>query len=91
MLPRNLDGSHHIVSRAGHDDADRLDLVNAGVGGVQRARNAIEPDLALDVLLELALQVQDLAPFDGDDEVHLDVAVAQLLRLLVPGRVPERE
>ena len=30
----------------GSDDAERLDLVDAGVGGVERARDRVEPDLA---------------------------------------------
>src|SRR5215510_3723747 len=44
MLPGNLHGPDDGVARARHDDAQRLDLIDAGVGRVQRARDAIEAD-----------------------------------------------
>jgi hypothetical protein len=53
MPPGNQHGADDNVPRPRHDDADRFDAVDAGVGGIQGAGNAIEPDLAADVLLEI--------------------------------------
>ena len=39
-VPRgDLDGAHHRLGRSRDDDAERLDLVDAGVGRIQRARH----------------------------------------------------
>ena len=59
---RDLDGAHDVLARPRHDDAERLDLIDAGVGGVERARDRVEADLAGDLLFELALQVQAQRP-----------------------------
>jgi hypothetical protein len=50
------------VSRAGRsDDADRLPLIDARVGGVQPARVLVKADLALDAIPEVG---GDLSPLD---------------------------
>ena len=38
VLGGGLHGAHDVVARARHDDAERLNLVDAGVGAVQSAR-----------------------------------------------------
>ena len=43
-----LDRAHHRFGRSRDDDAERLDLVDAGVGRVQRARDLVEADFAVD-------------------------------------------
>jgi len=35
-----------VVTIAGHDHAERFDLIDAGVGGIKRASDAIEADFA---------------------------------------------
>ena len=42
--------------RSRDDDAERLDLVDAGVGRIERARDLVEADFAVDRRFELALQ-----------------------------------
>ena len=56
MPPRDLDGPDDILARSDDDDAERLDLVNAGIGRLQRPGYAVEPDLAVDPILELPSQ-----------------------------------
>ena len=56
VLRRQFHHARHVLGRAWHDHADRLDLVDAGVGRVQRARDAIESDLAVNGVVEGALQ-----------------------------------
>ena len=51
------DRAHHRFGRARNDDAERLDLVDAGVGRVQRARHLVEANFAVDRGFELALQI----------------------------------
>ena len=46
MLGAEPDDADQIVARARQDDALRLDLVDAGVGGVERAGDSIESNLA---------------------------------------------
>ena len=48
----------------GSDDAERLDLVDAGVGGVERARDGVEADLAGDLVAERAAQPGDVQAAD---------------------------
>ena len=53
-----------------NDDAERVNLIDAGVGGVEGARNCVEPDFARDLLLELAPQcsgLNDLEWFAGQE------------------------
>ena len=45
-----------VVARFRDDDAERLDLIDAGVGGVERARHRVEADLAGDLRLEIAAE-----------------------------------
>jgi hypothetical protein len=50
-MPRcDLDSADDILTRPRDDDAKRLNLVNAGVSGVQRARDPVEPDLTFNLL-----------------------------------------
>ena len=53
---RGLHRPHDIVPGPGDDDAERHDLIDAGVSGVEGARDAVEPDFALDLFLELLLK-----------------------------------
>ena len=53
MLRADTDDADEIVARPRQDDAERLDLVDARVGGVERARDLVEPDFAFELLLEL--------------------------------------
>ena len=48
VLGGDRDGADHRLGGLGNDDAQRLDLVDAGVGGVKRARDRVEADLAVD-------------------------------------------
>jgi hypothetical protein len=56
VLSRGVDRRHHIRPRFRNDDAERFDLINAGVGRIERTRYAIEPDFALDLALEVPLE-----------------------------------
>ena len=47
------DGLLHVVAVFGDHHTERLDLVDAGVGGVEEPGEVIEADLALDRLREL--------------------------------------
>ena len=50
---RDLDGTDDVFAGARHHDAERFDLVDAGVGGIERPRHAIESNLALDLILKI--------------------------------------
>src|SRR5204863_9027712 len=56
VLARDVDRTRDIVRRARNDNAERLDLINARVGRVERARHGVEPDLAGNPSRELALE-----------------------------------
>src|SRR5262249_33446061 len=56
VLAREAHRVDDVRARAWNDDACRDDLIDAGVGGVERARNGIESDFALDHRVEGALQ-----------------------------------
>jgi hypothetical protein len=58
--PRDLDNANDVLTRSGNDDAERLDLIDARVGGVERARDPIEPDFARYRLFEIALKGSDV-------------------------------
>ena len=62
MPRRDLHDAHDIFARPRNDHAERIDSVDAGVGGVQRARDSIEPHLAFDLLFEL----------DSESIVHVE-------------------
>jgi hypothetical protein len=57
MPPRDVDNGDDVFARARDDHAKRLDLVDAGVGGVQRPRERVEPDLTFDRRFEVALEI----------------------------------
>ena len=57
---RQISTTRTTSARDWENEADGLDLVHAGVGRVERARHAIEPDLALDRRLEVPLQHRDV-------------------------------
>ena len=42
--------------RLGDDHPERLDLVDAGIGGIERARDLVEADLAFDRGLQIAAE-----------------------------------
>ena len=48
------------VARLHDDDAERLDLVDAGVGGIERARDLVEADFALEARFERAPEAVDV-------------------------------
>ena len=60
MAPADRDRLLDVVARARHDHAERLDLVDAGVGRVERARDRVEADLALEGGFEIASQGVDV-------------------------------
>ena len=53
MVPAELDRGHQVRGRTRHDYADRLDLVEAGIGRIEQAIMSAETDLPLDALLQL--------------------------------------
>ena len=82
MLAADLDGANDVFPRFHDHDAHRLNPVHAGIGGVQRARDLVEPHLALDDRVQIAAQSVDVeradvslrdrwGPFDGD-RMHLE-------------------
>ena len=62
----DLDGADHRLRRSWYHHPQRLDLIDARVGGVERPREAIETDLAVDGGFELALQNSIRNPRSGD-------------------------
>ena len=56
MPPADLHGADEIVARRDDHDAERLDLVDAGIGRVQAARNRVETHLALELSREFPAQ-----------------------------------
>ena len=50
------DGVDDVGPRLRDHDADRLDLIDAGVGGIECAGDAVEPHLALDGGFQLRAQ-----------------------------------
>ncbi len=84
MLAADLDGANDVFPRFHDDDAHRLDPVHAGIGGVERTRDLVEPHFALDDGVQIAAQSLDVeradvslgdrwSPFDGD-RMHLESA-----------------
>src|SRR5204862_540430 len=61
MMPGDLDGAHDIATAAHDDNAERFNLVDAGVGGIEAARDAVESDFPVDPALELASKSVDHA------------------------------
>ena len=57
MLRTDSDDADQIFARPRQDDPCRLDLIDAGVGGIERAGDAIETDLAGGVAFKIALQL----------------------------------
>ena len=53
VTPANLQAAQNVLAIPGNDHAHRLNLVDAGIGGIERARNRIEADLAFDLALQL--------------------------------------
>ena len=52
LRPRDLEDRLHVLHRLREDDAERLDLVVRGIGGVAPAAEAVEQDLALERLAQ---------------------------------------
>src|SRR5262249_14954014 len=49
----DLDGGMEILKSTRNDDAERLDLVDAGVGAVELTTGAVEADLALEMAVQM--------------------------------------
>src|SRR5262249_46499645 len=49
----NPNSLNEVLFSLRNDDAERFDLIDAGVGGVERPRDAVESYFALDRVLEL--------------------------------------
>ena len=60
MRGADPDDADQVFPGPGEDDAPRLDLVDAGVGGIQRAGDAIETDLPGQLVLEIAAEIVTL-------------------------------
>ena len=54
--PADLERAQNVLAMPGDHHAQRLDLVDAGVGGIERAGDGVEADLAFDGAFELAPQ-----------------------------------
>src|SRR5206468_6830112 len=56
MSAADLNGLDDVLARFHDNDTDRLDLIDARVGGVQRAGDRVKADLALELSLQIATQ-----------------------------------
>ena len=56
MSTRAVDGAEDIVARPHNDHAERLDLVDACVGRIERTRDLVESNLAVETRFEVPLQ-----------------------------------
>ncbi len=61
-LVGDLDHRLHIAFMPRHNDADRLDLIDRRVGGIQQPRVAVEAKIAFDPLLKLRLDLEIISP-----------------------------
>ena len=52
----DLKRADDVLASLGNHHAQRPDLVDAGVGGIERAGDCVEADFALDLALEFVLQ-----------------------------------
>ena len=60
VLGGDFDGGLHVVGVAGNYHADRLHLVDGGIGAVEDAREVVEPHIASDALLEFVLECRGI-------------------------------
>src|SRR5262249_31035429 len=67
-LGGDLDRGAHVLDGARDDHAERLDLVDAGVGAVQPARGGVEAHLAGEVLAQVLAEGQALQLGEVDHE-----------------------
>src|SRR5580698_1885142 len=66
VTPANLQTAQNVFAIPGNDYACRLDLIDARIGGIKRARNRIEADFAFNLALQLpAERVGDLDLYDA--------------------------
>ena len=56
VAARDRDGADDVLARADDDDAGRIDLIDAGVGRVQRSGDGVEADFAVEGIRQVALQ-----------------------------------
>src|SRR2546421_684108 len=56
-IPPSVARGDDVLAVARRHDADRLDLVHGGVGGVEQPRRGVEPDGATDDAAQVALEV----------------------------------
>ena len=68
MAPAILHGGDDVVGRTRDDDAERFDLVDAGVGGVELARRGVEAHLSGDVVAQVPGEVVALLIEEGVHE-----------------------
>ena len=61
-----VERAENVLAVSRDDDAQRLDLIDAGVGGIERARDGIEADFAFDA----ALRAHGAAPRYRRPEPH---------------------
>jgi hypothetical protein len=54
--PADFERAENIVAVCGDDDSHRVNLIDAGVGGIERARYGIEADFAFDTRFEFTAQ-----------------------------------
>ena len=85
-VARHVDDEREIGLVARHDDADRLDLVDRGVGRVAAARGRVEQDVALDRAAQSLLELGsvELHPGRGTTFCHFSISVR--MRLANVGR-----
>ena len=80
VLRGDVDGAHHGLRRSRNHDAERFDLVDAGVGRIQRARDLSKRTSPSMARFELALSATSahslLALAAGGDRPHRFDAVA---------------
>ncbi len=55
-VPRDADDADQVLARFGDDDTEGLDLINAGVGGIEGAGDGVETDFAFNLRFQFALQ-----------------------------------
>src|SRR2546426_11650324 len=66
VLPRDLDSRLDVVRIAGDHDTDRLHLIHGRVGGVEKAGDRIEANVARDNLAKFVLEVVHTSYYSRD-------------------------
>ena len=77
VRPRQVHGPQDVLARLDEDHAQRMHLVDAGVGGIQGAGDRVEPDFSGNLRLQLAPQgaaLNDLELFARQESQLYSVA-----------------